>query len=250
MDNSQYISIANDDYESSCLLYKSGKYTQALYHFTQSVEKICKYVLLESKMIDSEKLRDKIGHSFIKVIRYYLIQSNANSGGIFDTEINETINSFESIFNDKNPLLKIAVSTEMVKKYSKQISVMDKIDGETFTDFYIRVTSIFNMQINEKDIEEIKKIEQMEGNKDAIEEYINQLLSLHNVSLNILFILFSITIYTAHYQLDNFRYPSSDIKDPVKFFDSNNIFVTSLPFFQNHFYDFVLRRIKNVKWSF
>jgi hypothetical protein len=78
MTPSNYILIAKEDLHSSMILLKNDKFPQALFFTDQAIEKLCKHIIIKSKIIPEEKLKRKIGHNSTKVfdiIINYLIEN-------------------------------------------------------------------------------------------------------------------------------------------------------------------------------
>ncbi len=72
----KYLLSAREDYKSSKLLYENNLYPQSVFYTGQSIEKVCKYIILKNEILNENELKKKIGHSSIKahiIIIEYLI---------------------------------------------------------------------------------------------------------------------------------------------------------------------------------
>ena len=79
MNNEDLIKIAETDIRASKILYDNKLYTQALFYFQQSVEKVSKYIGLQMACI-SESLLKNISHDPTKLFAKMFSQNSRNTG--------------------------------------------------------------------------------------------------------------------------------------------------------------------------
>lgn len=104
MTPTQYISTANEDLKSAMVLYKNKQYPQSLFYTEQSIEKLCKYIIIKNDILPEEKLKNKIGHNSTKafdIITNYLINK------INESEKSEYSYFENSLRDGKNYLIQL-----------------------------------------------------------------------------------------------------------------------------------------------
>jgi hypothetical protein len=81
-----FLTIASDDLEASKLLYENELYPHAVFFLEQSVEKTCKYLLINQQIIPPDQLMHKVRHNSVSVFKIFTTYLVEKLSTIIDTK--------------------------------------------------------------------------------------------------------------------------------------------------------------------
>ncbi len=168
------LNIAKDDWSASKTLYENKLYSQAIFYLQQSVEKSVKSLIIEMELLDTENIKNCVGHNTIKIIEL-LKEKNK----IISKEKNKILNAIPKL---KNSIFDNLIGTnenviDLEDDNIENISSNLKHSSTTIEQTINTILSIFNNHL------ELLKMISDEGiesiiDKDSIEEiiYVAQLI--------------------------------------------------------------------------
>lgn len=226
MEKENFLKMSRMDLKASKTLYKEKLYAQALFSFHQSVEKAAKYLALSCGITENE-FKQKIKHNGIKLFKEMFKK----------VQIQNDLIPMESIpFQDFEVLeaeLKILSTGEVASFLSRQVSLTNK---EPFPipiqDMSKPLQLVIDYLIKLGVTHELIVKPMAEWEYAYIEKTLKisalKAIATINLSSKIFPLLFSFIVFTNYYKVDDFRYPSANIEDPLNYFTVDNPYVSEL----------------------
>jgi len=222
----ELLNQAKEDLEISQLLYENKKYSNALYHFHQSVEKSVKSIGLSIGGINSKQLQSDIRHNPIKVFKHLFKYFASNSGGFLNDPDPHLFTKAKGIIDSRTEEDVIEEVSNMLK------SIYDEpknINEEEYSSPLDAFCSYVNKVLPEIDLKldseyNRKQVELRLGN-----DIINT-INIINYGTKILQILLTNSLLCCRFRPDEFRYSSEKFGNPVDYFNENNPIVKELEF--------------------
>lgn len=222
------IKISKEDLKSSIVLYENKNYTQALFCFHQAVEKATKYLALSCGVTEDD-FKKKIKHDGIKLFSKIfkniqnqndLIPSFYDSNFLDDLErikiefkllsdqeiVSSLLKQIASIYATPYPIpiQDMSKPLQLVVGYMIKLGVTHELIVKPFTESeYVYMEKILG-------ISALKTIATV------------------NLTSKIGPLLFMLIVFTNRYKVDDFRYPNSNINDPINYFTIENPYVAEL----------------------
>jgi hypothetical protein len=222
-----WLKLAKEDLDTSGILYRKQKYSYALYHYHQSVEKTMKYIGLSTGKISEKQLIKDIRHDPINVFRWLFRIINEQYAGLLppvnpnffeeaeqlirvtseDQLINQVIDSIKTVCNDKKIIDE--------DKYPSHLDAIQDYVSKTFPD----------MARNFEFKSELHK----QYTAVALRDKIVDAIIFVNYGLKILYILLMHSLLCWKYKPDSFRYTNAQVGNPMEHFNHSNPIVIKLP---------------------
>lgn len=221
------LKISKEDLKSSILLYENENYTQALFYFHQAVEKATKHLALSYGITEIE-FRQKIKHNGIKLFKEMFKRIQIQND--FIPIPFEVTSEFETIEAE----LKLLSNQDVISFLLKQISSIYEAPypipiQDMSRPLQLVIDYLIKLGVTHELI--IKPFTEWEYAYTEKILKISTLKTIASANLNskIVLLLFSFTIFTNRYKVDDFRYPSNMINDPIDYFTNDNPYVAGLP---------------------
>lgn len=219
------LNLAKADLESAQLLYEGQKYSNALYHYHQCVEKTVKYIGLSTGSISEDQLK-KISHKPIKVFSYLFDYIRKQSNGLMPPVDPRIFDEARKIIELKSEGQIILECTSILKSIANEKDVINEM-------LYSSRLEALRDYIS-KNVPEIDLGLDDEKYKDELAIYFDEkaqgIIMFINYSIKILRILFVNILISSKFIPDSFRYPGKSIGAPIEYFNENNEFVKGLPY--------------------
>lgn len=224
----QYLKLAKEDLETAKLLYNGRKYSNALYHYHQSVEKTSKFIGLAIGGI-SEKQLKVISHEPIKVFKFLLNHSEKQSGGMLPPVD-------PNVFTNAKKIIDLESEEEIVKSawnMLKSISNEGKtINEEHFpshfdavVDYISKTIPNFNLGLDNKVFKKYAAV--------RLKDEATKTIIFINFGIKILQVLMINSLICSKFKPDHFRYPTDNLGNPAEYFNEYNPLIRDLYFFMN-----------------
>lgn len=224
----EYLKLAQEDLEAAKLLFKQKKYSNALYHYHQCVEKTSKSIGLSIGGITEGQFAD-IRHEPIKVFKLIFNYFEKQYVGLLPPVDPHIFTNAKQIIDLESEEATVASAWNMLKSVINEKKI---INEELFHSPFEAVVDYIKKTFPNVDLgfdnELFKKYAAVRLKNQAI----NTIL-LINFGIKILQILLINALICAKFKPDQFRYPSNKIKNPIEYFNENNAFIKDLHFFLN-----------------
>jgi len=245
-----YLSIAKDDLNASRILLKNNCFPQSLFFTEQSVEKICKYIIIKDNIISEGELKKKIGHKSMMVFDIlikYMIEKLDSAETLKDVNINKL---HKRLIEEQNYLSKLRIDSQNKKldldtlqEYEFKLLFYTKLDfnlNPDFSFYFNQAPEVFIdtlKKMNLLDSETLERIE-ISFNNPEEKKYYLELISEIQVKMVkyqnlMLAVLTFATIFSSHWE--STRYP--DGKEniaPYEIYNSETAIIKSLDTFQEY----------------
>lgn len=213
----ELLNLANEDFESAIVLYEAKKYSIALYHYHQCVEKVMKQVAMNKGMTE-QTVRKEIKHDPIIGFKIIILDFLNNPDSLLPKEYAHLFTNIDQIINEDSEDDFISLLIEMVidimdESHSKQISVSMNQARNHFQDSGL-----------DQDLSPV----QVDIKKFAITELEND-PEYYILAIKITYILLVNSSICRRYKPDEFRYSSVKYGNPIEYFNNNHILVRNLP---------------------
>lgn len=230
--------ISFDDLKVSKVIYENENYSNSLYHFHQSQEKLIKSIALKINLIEENELK-KIGHNFIILYDKYINYIKK------DPIISNLIGDYNlsNVLEKSKELSPLEFIEFIIMQYEYILNLeflREKKVNETYFDLlvdyftsldYINQIPEFQQMldfINEDDDIMIELV------KSQLEDFSEQSYLQMKHGPKILLILLINCFFCSYYKPDEFRYSSNKINNPIEFFNKTNpIVITLKPLINN-----------------
>lgn len=224
----QYLKLAKEDLETAQLLYKCKKYSNALYHYHQSVEKASKFIGLSSGGI-SEKQLTSISHEPIRVFKFLFNHIEEQSGGILP-QVDP------HLFTNAKKIIDLESEEEIVRSawnlLTTIINEVKAIDEEQFpthfdaiVDYISKTIPSVNMGLDNKLFKQYAAM--------RLKDESTKIIVFINFGVKILQILLVNSLICSKFRPDQFRYPTNNLGNPVEYFNEGNPIIRDLQYFMN-----------------
>lgn len=240
MNSNCWIDIAVHDIESCRVLYKNGNYSQSLFHFHQSVEKCTKHIALIMGGFDEKELKS-FSHNLTKVFKEMARKFNSNKEDFDNKHIDYLIRDKQNtITNGKED---IAIHT--VKKIINcELKDLPTINDKSIKDYYLKFCEEFAPN-NLKDIWCFYEHEEAYSLRlHARDIYIKD-----HYGPIIIEVLFMLSMFLSRYKVDDFRYPSDKIGNPINYFNKEHIWTKDAEYFIHLMESFIVPMVREIKWD-
>jgi HEPN domain-containing protein len=257
MDNKHkiFLEIASEDLDSSKLLFTKKKFPQAVFFFEQSVEKTCKYLLLNQEILTVDQLNKKVRHNSIVVFKLYskfiiegissLIDVNNNKPNSYSSSIisppevvsdlQSGISEFEGISNGRyKELDQSAIDKKLylLKQFSGGLDFTTKYSGFFNSDPETLFGYLSNFIIlNDEEKMALQENLKNEKFKNELFQKIKKALDSTKENARIEQTLMVLAqIFSSH--SERTRYPDNDLKIyPISLYSMTNTLVKNLKSF-------------------
>jgi hypothetical protein len=257
MKHTSFLDIANEDLKASNLMLENQLYPQALYHSEQSVEKICKYILLKDDIISEKDLKNKVRHNGKRVFEILIKHLKKTIGNLTlpSTYSNDIVNSFNGLLNELDTYLKT------VNEQNTMVLEPEKLDlylgllgyyrlmGSSIRgpyDILFKSPELFiqlGIDSNIFDSETVSKTKKLMSNEETRILAINimkEILGKTPLYQNLTFRLVILAmIFSSHHELTRYPDPTSG-KKPNEIFDLSNPLITKLGALNHHINNVIL----------
>lgn len=237
------LNLANEDLKIAVLLLKKKKYTNALYHYHQSVEKTVKFVGLLMGGISENQLDKDIRHNPIKVFKLLLKYFSKESEGMLPitdphlfTNVKQLIDSGteESIINNAMLMLKSVYN----ENYMIQVDDFPT-PFDAYCDYLNKGAPENKFNLDNDIFKEYAATQ--------FKELAAKTIIFVNYGSKIFQILLANSLVCSKYRPDNFRYPSEELGNPVDYFNNKNEIVKNLHFFLDSM-KFTIKYAPKIDW--
>lgn len=222
----QYLKLAKEDLETAQLLYKSKKYSNALYHYHQSVEKASKFIGLSIGGISEKQLTD-INHEPIRVFKFLLKHFEKQSDGLLPPVDPHLFTNAKQIFNLESEEEIVRSAWNMLKSISNEGKIINEEQFpshfDAVVDYISKIIPNFNLGLDD---ELFKQYAAVRLKDEAIKTII-----FINFGIKILQVLLINSLICCKFKPDQFRYPTNNLGNPVEYFNENNPLIRELHFF-------------------
>ena len=226
---SDLLELAKEDLEVSQLLYNEKKYSNALYHYHQSLEKAVKHVGLSIGGISESQLKNDIKHDPIKVFKILFKYFSDRSNGLLPpidtnlfTNAKQIIDcsSDSEVVNGAWNMLKSICNEERIIKEDQFPSAFDAVC------YYIgTIMPELNLGLDNKLFKQYAAVR-------LRNEAINTICII-NYGTKILQVLLVNSLLISKFKPDDFRYSNEKIGNPMEYFNESNPIIRDLHFFIN-----------------
>ena len=245
-----YLSIAKDDLNASRVLLKNNCFPQALFYTEQSIEKICKYIIIKNDLAKESELKKKVGHNSMKIfdiIVDYLFSNIQSQVVIEDSRISAF---YEKLNEGKEYLIKLRndsrikeLDEDTLDKYDLQLYFYTKanLDLNSEFDFILKQSPEGFIEILKKmnllDTETLSKIEISFQNPEEKKYYLNLLEKVVKDLPKYQNLMFSVitlaTIFSTHWE--STRYPKIEGNiSPSDLYNEETLIIKKLDVFQEY----------------
>lgn len=224
----QYLKLAKEDLETAQLLYKGKKYSNALYHYHQSVEKASKSIGLSIGGI-SEKQLTEISHEPIKVFKFLLKHVEKQLDGLLPPVDPHLFTNAKQIIDLESEEEIVRSAWNMLKSISNEGKIINEelfpSHFDAVVDYISKTVPNFNLGL---DNESFKRHAALRLKYEAIKT-----ITFINFGIKILQVLLINSLICSKFKPDQFRYPTNNFGNPVEYFNENNPLIRDLHFFMN-----------------
>jgi Uncharacterized conserved protein related to C-terminal domain of eukaryotic chaperone, SACSIN len=224
----QYLKLAREDLEAAQLLYEGKKYSNALYHYHQSVEKASKSIGLAIGGVSEKQLTD-ISHEPIKVFKLLFTYFWKQSDDRLPKPDFHMFTNAKQVICSGSEEEAVRSARNMLKSIGDEGKIINEELFPTPFDAVIdhigRAMPDVNLGL---DSESLKHYVAMR----LKDEVLNTIL-LVNRGMKILQILMINSLVCCKFKPDQFRYPTNSLGSPIEYFNENNPLVRDLHFFMN-----------------
>lgn len=222
----KYFILAKEDLETAKLLYKQKKFSNSLYHYHQSVEKTSKHIGLAIGGITEAQLTD-IRHEPIKVFKLLFKYFEKQSPGLIPPVDPHIFTNAKQIISSNSEQVIVKSAWNMLKSIANEGKI---INEEQFPSPFDAVIDYLSKTHPDIDLgfenELLKKYTEVSLRNQTINT-----IFLINYGTKILQILFINSLICSKFKPDQFRYPSSEIQNPIEYFNDKNALIQDLHFF-------------------
>ena len=245
-----YLDIAKEDLNASRILLNNQCYSQALFYTEQSVEKICKYIIIKDDIIDESKLKKEVRHNSTKIFDIlikYILEKRTSEQCFNDTNIESF---YENIKESKEYFVKLRndsklkeIGEEKLDEYDRELYFYSKLNKNLNTeyDFMINQPAEGFLELLKKmnllDNETLTEAESRLNNpaeKDSYLNLINNIIKDLPKYQNLLMAVITLaTIFSNHWE--STRYPSQIEKlKPSDLYNQEKPLIKRLGNFHRH----------------
>jgi hypothetical protein len=240
----EFITLAREDLDIARLLLKENKYSNAFYHYHQSVEKTIKYVGLSSGGINEKQLLE-IKHDPLKVFSKLLKHfHNFSDGYIPKSDPHTIINLRQLIDNTSDEEFINGIRNNLIQIKETPLLINESnfpSPFEALYDYAIKAGVKFDFNLD----------------NDSFRQYAATNLRISSINLirtinygtkTLLILLMNSTV-CIRYTPDQLRYPTKGIKNPVDFFSKDHLLIKELPVLTTTMKTAIEMAAK-IKWNF
>jgi hypothetical protein len=224
----ELLKLAKEDLETAQLLYKGKKYSNALYHYHQSVEKAGKYIGLSIGGISEAQLTD-ISHDPIKVFKLLFKYFDKQSDGLLPPVDPHLFTNAKQIIDLESEEDIVKSAWNMLTSISNEGKIINEEQFpspfDAVVDYICKTIPDFNLGLDD---ELFKQYAAMRLKNQAV----NTIIFI-NFGIKILQVLLINSLICSKFKPDQFRYPSDKLGNPVEYFNENNALIRDLHFFIN-----------------
>jgi hypothetical protein len=220
----EFILLAKEDLDISSLLLKEKKYTNAFYHYHQSVEKTTKYVGLSIGGITEEQLFE-IKHDPLKVFTKLLHYWHLGSKGYlpnYDPHIITNLKQLIDKSSDEEFILGIRNNLKSIREQKLAINEKNFASPfEALCDYSKQTRPDFDFHLDNE------LFRQYAITRLGVKS--KNLINAINYGTKILLLLLMNSTVCCRYSPDQLRYPSKKIKNPLEYFSESHLLIKELP---------------------
>jgi len=224
----ELIKLADDDIQTTLILYKEKKYSNALYHYHQSVEKTVKYIGLSIGGITEAQLLE-IRHDPIKVFMNLFNFFSSKSKGLLPPVDPHLITNAKQIINIWSYEDIVSGASNMIKSICNEPKIINEEQFPSSFEALCHHISIVAPEINlGLENELFKKYASLRLDDEA-----KKTILVINYGSKTLQILLANSLLCSKFKPDELRYPSNKLGNPIVHFNESNSIIKGLPFFIN-----------------
>lgn len=235
-----YLDTAHDDCLAADNLYNTKLYSQSLLFLYQAVEKICKYYAIRNVLINPNEVKNKIGHSSLRLFTKLLKEHFLSLENFWLKSDDKTFDLgpyFKEVLGELTSLGKIKsidvlnVDNSEIDLFVFRLDLIDRLDKLPSSIDYLfhnsdnLINGLVSLGIIQKsDIENLEK-ERCENLKFNLEKSLKLLPIYQKTVLKLIFLT---TIFNKNQ--NETRYPDLDkMKTPSQIYDINHPIVPYIP---------------------
>jgi len=224
----QYLKLAKEDLETAQLLYKGKKYSNALYHYHQSVEKASKFIGLAIGGISEKQLTD-ISHEPIKVFKFLFNHIEKQSSGLLPPVDPHLFTNAKQIIDSESEEEIVRSAWEMLKSISNEGKTINEehfpSHFDAVVDYIGKTIPNFNLGLENELFKQYAAV--------RLRDEATKTIIFINFGIKILQVLLINSLICSKFKPDHFRYPTNNLGNPVEYFNENNPLIRDLQFFMN-----------------
>jgi len=222
------LKLAKEDFETAQLLVQKKKYSNALYHYHQSVEKTLKYIGLSTGKISEAQLIKNIRHNPINVFRILFDNISEQYKGLIPPVDPNIFDEAKNIIESNSEEYLVSQVIDNLKAICNEKIIIDEDQYPSKLDALADyVSKVFPSMVNEYKFEnEIEK----KYVAICLKAEIDNTILFVNYGIKMLQILLMHSLICCKHTPDSFRYSSTQIGNPVEYFNEQNPIIIGLPF--------------------
>lgn len=224
----QYLKLAKEDLETAQLLYKGKKYSNALYHYHQCVEKASKFIGLSIGGVSEKQLTD-ISHEPIRVFKFLIKHIEKQSDGLLPTIDPHLFTNAKNIIDLESEEEIVRSAWSMLKSISKEGKTINEEQFpshfDAVVDYISKTIPNFNLGLDNELFKQYAAV--------RLKDETTKTIIFINYGIKILQVLLINSLICSKFKPDQFRYPSDKFGNPIEYFSENNALVRDLHFFIN-----------------
>ena len=224
----QYLKLAKEDLETAQLLYKGKKYSNALYHYHQSVEKASKFIGLAIGGISEKQLTD-ISHEPIKVFKFLFNHIEKQSSGLLPPVDPHLFTNAKQIIDSESEEEIVRSAWEMLKSISNEGKTINEehfpSHFDAVVDYIGKTIPNFNLGLENELFKQYAAV--------RLRDEATKTIIFINFGIKILQVLLINSLICSKFKPDQFRYPTNKLGNPAEYFNENNPLIRDLQFFMN-----------------
>jgi len=221
------LKLAKEDLEVAHLLYEKKKYSNSLYHYHQCVEKSIKYIGLSIGGITTQQLNKEISHDPINAFKLLFKYFKEQSNGLIPDIDPHLFTNAKKIIDSGSEKEVVSGAWNTIQSISNEGKIINDNQFpsafEAVCDYIKRVAPTMDLGL---DNNPYKKLVAITMEKEAV----NTIIFI-NYGMKILQVLLMNSLICSKFKPDNFRYPSSELGNPIEYFNENNPLIIDLPLF-------------------
>jgi hypothetical protein len=242
MNNEDLIKIAETDIRASKILYDNKLYTQALFYFQQSVEKVSKYIGLQMACI-SESMLKNISHDPTKVFAKMFSHLSNKCDGVLPPINPHEITNAKQIVQQTDEHIATAVLKQNINEIIKApnpINTYGKSEFDAVIDYISTLMPDYDLGLDNPLLRKYTEVK--------LQEQTHNIIIYINIGQRLLLLLMLYSLFLSRYKVDDFRYLSESFGNPINYFNDEHAFVIEL---KNHIYimsSYIIPNSLNITW--
>ena len=218
--------LAKEDFDVVQILYKEKKYSNALYHYHQCVEKSVKYIGLSIGGISEDQLNKDIKHDPTKVFKYLFKYVVEQSNGLVPPIDPYLFSNTKQDIESKSEAEIIGEAIRDIKAICNEEKL---INEDKYPTHFDAVCNYISNVLPDLDTNMDNEMLRLYIAK-RLEPQIEKTIIFINYGIRILRILMIHSFVCWKFRPDDCRYSSAKFGNPVIYFSDKNPIIKNLPF--------------------